>query len=147
MKRGHVANLILQEIEDFQEYVKRKELREEIKEYLRTVDHENLIKEDILNGVYMPQSAASRELQAFKDDYSSTRPNLQKNTSRSKLGKSGDDTKKPYSVRASSKGAVREKKLPPTTSNKEKSVIPSQMNSVTNANNNSKDNKENKSIQ
>ena len=75
MKRGNVANLILQEIEDFQEHMKRKQMKEEIKEYLRTIDHENLIKEDILNGVYVQSTRNSKEFQSIKDEYAS-RPTL-----------------------------------------------------------------------
>lgn len=123
LKRGNVANLIHQEIEEFQSYMKRKETKEEIKEYLRTIDQENLMKEDILNGVYIKSSRDMREFpQSLNNEYVS-RTGIVKNSSRTNLNKA-ENSKKPVSVRTSSKAGIREKKPPAPLGNREKINIP-----------------------
>lgn len=116
LKRGHVQKLILQEIESFVAFMKRKELKEEVKEYLCTVDRDLIVQEDVLNGVFHAPSRNSKEYHSIKEEYSLTRNvGIHKNSSRTNLNKA-ELSKKPFSVRATSKVGSRDRKLPPSSS-------------------------------
>ena len=124
--------MILEEVDSFVAFTKRKELKEEVKEYLRTVDKTLVIQEDVLNGVFRSTSRDSRDyLTTAKDEYSCLTRNggIHKNSSRANLTKA-DLSKKPFSVRATSKVGSRDRKLPPSSS----ASVPANERATTNQN-------------
>ena len=68
VKIGNVHRLVLQEIDSFNAYMRRKDLKEEIRQYLRTVDKEIQSREDILIGVFRSASRNSRDYHSIKDE-------------------------------------------------------------------------------
>ena len=125
LRSGDVVFLIAQHIGEYDAFISRPELKDEVKEYLRTVDMEKTMQEEILSGTYIP-SKSEMTIGSLKEEYGSmysqaTRASLQKNSSRNQLDKNNHHTKnkKSFSVRSSSKHGNRQK-LPPSTQNKDK---------------------------